>query len=276
MERSRCQGAPLRGAVSRPKRLHREVERKRRMRVSEQVALLRRALCDSHAEKSDTVSVLQRAVHFVNVAQTTIANLHAENDALRRDRARVVGDWAGAAAVSAAAVPDALQRDVVASSSASVMQSARDCYIPPASRTVAPWPHPQNGVSYPSADRTAHFAPAPPSPHASLPHFDMLRQYPQQHSQHPQHKSFAPSRSHTHIPYNASPQLVTHATHMPVSTAQCSAPSLEPPQSQPAQHSPSPLSCAQPHHAATTQLNVSPKPYEPKPMASAPRDLSNS
>ncbi|CAN8072635.1 unnamed protein product [Agarophyton chilense] len=277
MERSRAQppSAPLRGAVSRPKRPHREVEQKRRMRVAEQIALLRHALCDSHAEKSDTVSVLQRAVHFVNVAQSTIATLKTENDALRRERLRVLPDWgAAAAAAGAAAVAasDALHRDAAAATvvSSALMQPppARDCCLPSASRpSSTPWNHAQNGLTFPPpADRPAHFPPTP----SSLPHFDMLRHYPQQPSHHPQQQQQQQQQQHpfmsprSHHTYTPSPQLATHAAHVPPSAAQHP---IAPVHSHPSQ----PL----PHSSSSPSRPPSKPSYQPKPAASTPRDSPN-
>lgn len=77
-------------AISKPKKLHREVEQKRRLRMAEQIVQLRHWVCNPSSTKTDKVSVLQDAVQYVKDAtrdnrqlQGMVTRLQAENAQLR-------------------------------------------------------------------------------------------------------------------------------------------------------------------------------------------------
>lgn len=72
-------------ALAKPKKLHREVEQKRRMRMAAQILELRKWVSDP-AGKTDKVSVLQDAVAFVKHAAGSIQQL---NTALEESREEV-------------------------------------------------------------------------------------------------------------------------------------------------------------------------------------------
>lgn len=71
------------GSVTKPKKLHREVEQKRRMRMAEQIVELRKWVSNPNGGKTDKVSVLQDAVSYVKDASRKIDELQ---DALHRSR----------------------------------------------------------------------------------------------------------------------------------------------------------------------------------------------
>lgn len=72
------------GGVTKPKKLHREVEQKRRMRMAEQIVELRKWVSDPNGGRTDKVSVLQDAVTYVKESAKKVEELQ---NALERSRA---------------------------------------------------------------------------------------------------------------------------------------------------------------------------------------------
>lgn len=77
------QASVAEGNITKPKKLHREVEQKRRMRMAEQIVELRKWVSNPNGGKTDKVSVLQDAVSFVKESSRKIDELQ---DALDRSR----------------------------------------------------------------------------------------------------------------------------------------------------------------------------------------------
>eukprot|EP00178_Gracilaria_changii_P000572 TRINITY_DN1070_c0_g1_i1.p1 TRINITY_DN1070_c0_g1~~TRINITY_DN1070_c0_g1_i1.p1 ORF type:complete len:411 (-),score=78.60 TRINITY_DN1070_c0_g1_i1:267-1499(-) len=77
-------------AISKPKKLHREVEQRRRMRMTEQIEELRHCVSDPNSGKTDKVSILQDAVAFVKAAKRTIHSLQFKLQAAESECARLV------------------------------------------------------------------------------------------------------------------------------------------------------------------------------------------
>lgn len=71
------QVAVAEGGVTKPKKLHREVEQKRRMRMAEQIVELRKWVSDPNGGRTDKVSVLQDAVTYVKESARKIEELKA-------------------------------------------------------------------------------------------------------------------------------------------------------------------------------------------------------
>lgn len=63
------------GGIAKPKKLHREVEQKRRMRMTQQIAQLRQWVSNPNGGRTDKVSVLQDTVAYVKDAATKIQDL---------------------------------------------------------------------------------------------------------------------------------------------------------------------------------------------------------
>lgn len=70
--------------IAKPKKLHREVEQKRRMRMAEQIVELRKWVSNPNGGKTDKVSVLQDAVSYV---KDSARKIHLLNEMLQRSRA---------------------------------------------------------------------------------------------------------------------------------------------------------------------------------------------
>lgn len=83
------QGAIVEGGVAKPKKLHREVEQKRRMRMAEQIVELRKWVSNPNGGKTDKVSVLQDAVTYVKESAKKIEDLQRALEESRAECARL-------------------------------------------------------------------------------------------------------------------------------------------------------------------------------------------
>lgn len=77
------------GGITKPKKLHREVEQKRRMRMAEQIVELKKWVSNPNSGKSDKVSVLQDAVSFVKESSRKIDELQEALDRSREECAHL-------------------------------------------------------------------------------------------------------------------------------------------------------------------------------------------
>lgn len=82
-------------AISKPRKLHRQVEQKRRMRISEQISQLKQCVSDPSDVKTDKVSILKRSVAFVKECQTRIHCLQRNLTWLQNEHARLLTLVAG-------------------------------------------------------------------------------------------------------------------------------------------------------------------------------------